>query len=282
MEGSDFMKKRIVTLAALFTAGVLSAVTPVLAAEGTDTNNQARATEEAEETIDPPLTEWISTEPSWKEIEGEKYLYLGYQTLEDGTFQYIFCPNTWCQEMLVEEGHRVFWFYSDENGKRLKNSWVFYNNQWYRLLEDGRMATGWAFVDNHWYYFNNNGDMVTGWKSVNKKWYYLNENGDMATGWKFVNGSWYYLNENGDMATGWIFVNGKWYFLNENGDMATGWILLDGTWYYLNENGDMATGWIFLDGDWYYLKDSGAMACRETLRIDGTRYSFNRSGVWYK
>ena len=53
-------------------------------------------------------------------------------------------------------------------------------------------------------------------------------------------------------------------------------------WYFLNENGDMATGWIFLDGDWYYLKDSGAMACRETLRIDGTRYSFNRSGVWYK
>ena len=272
------MKKRMITLAALFTAGVLTAVTPVLAAESTAVGNESNANEELDERY-PPGTEIFAEYPLWMELNGEKYLYLGFRVLEDYSEEGIYCPNAWAKDTL---NYRTYWFYSDENGKRMKNSWVFYNNQWYYLLEEGQMATGWAFVHNKWYYFNENGDMATGWKFVNDKWYYLNENGDMATGWKFVNGKWYFLNENGDMATGWIFVNGKWYYLNENGDMATGWIFVNGKWYYLNENGDMATGWIFLDGDWYYLKDSGAMACRETLRIDGTRYSFNRSGVWYK
>ena len=239
MGGSDFMKKRMITLAALFTAGVLFAVTPVLAAEGTDAGSNSTATGERLDDWEPPGTEIFAEYPLWMEINGEKYLYIGYRVLEDYSAEDILCPNTWAKDTL---NHRTYWFYSDENGKRLKNCWVFYNNQWFYLLEEGQMATGWAFVSNHWYYFN----------------------------------------ENGDMATGWIFVNGKWYYLNENGDMATGWQYLDGKWYYLNGNGDMATGWILLDGDWYYLKDSGAMACRETLRIDGTRYSFDRSGIWYQ
>lgn len=150
MEGSEFYEKRMFTLAALLTAGVLSAVTPVLTAEGTDTNNEINT--DRVDDWEPPGTVISAAFPYWVEINGDKYLYIGYRVLEDYSGQDIFGPNMWAKDTLE---NRTYWFYSDENGKCLKNSWVFYNDHWYYLLEDGRMATGWAFVHNNWYYIKN-------------------------------------------------------------------------------------------------------------------------------
>jgi len=209
--------------------------------------------------------------------------------------------GTWIQ---AKDGR---WWYQHTDGQYMTNGWERINGKWYRfdeegwmqtgwvqdklnfdpyywyyLGEDGAMVTGWLLDGNTWYYLNKDGKMATGWVLDRGTWYYLNANGDMATGWVLDKGEWYYLNANGDMATGWVLDKGEWYYLNANGDMATGWVLDRGTWYYLNTNGDMATGWILDNGTWYYLENNGAMACNETLTINGTSYSFSKSGAWYK
>lgn len=189
--------------------------------------------------------------------------------------------GTWIQ---AKDGR---WWYQHTDGQYMTNGWERINGKWYRFDKEGWMQTGWVqdrrnFDPCYWYYLGEDGAMVTGWFLDGDTWYYLNKDGKMATGWMLDRGTWYYLNANGDMATGWVLDKGEWYYLNANGDMATGWVLDRGTWYYLNTNGDMATGWILDKGTWYYLENNGAMACNETLTINGTSYSFSKSGAWYK
>ena len=150
----------------------------------------------------------------------------------------------------------------------------------YSFDASGWMKTGWQVEDGAWRYYAPSGAMATGWAAVGGSWYYLDpDTGAMATGWLKDGSIWYYLNGSGSMATGWVNLGGAWYYLNGNGTMATGWAAVGGHWYYLTESGQMAIGWV-KDGDsWYFCQASGAMATGRVV-IDGTAYTFDRSGRW--
>ena len=150
----------------------------------------------------------------------------------------------------------------------------------YSFDANGWMKTGWQVEDGAWRYYAPSGAMATGWAAVGGSWYYLDpDTGAMATGWLKDGSIWYYLNGSGSMATGWVNLGGAWYYLNGNGTMATGWAAVGGHWYYLTESGQMAIGWV-KDGDsWYFCQASGAMATGRVV-IDGTAYTFDRSGRW--
>ena len=150
----------------------------------------------------------------------------------------------------------------------------------YSFDASGWMKTGWQLEDGAWRYYAPSGAMATGWTTVGGTWYYLDpDTGAMATGWLKDGNIWYYLNGSGSMATGWVNLGGAWYYLNGNGTMATGWAAVGGSWYYLTESGQMAIGWV-KDGDsWYFCQASGAMATGRVV-IDGTAYTFDRSGRW--
>ena len=150
----------------------------------------------------------------------------------------------------------------------------------YSFDANGWMKTGWQVEDGAWRYYAPSGAMATGWAAVGGSWYYLDpDTGAMATGWLKDGNIWYYLNGSGSMATGWVNLGGAWYYLNGNGTMATGWAAVGGHWYYLTESGQMAIGWV-KDGDsWYFCQASGAMATGRVV-IDGTAYTFDRSGRW--
>ena len=150
----------------------------------------------------------------------------------------------------------------------------------YSFDASGWMKTGWQLEDGAWRYYAPSGAMATGWAAVGGSWYYLDpDTGAMATGWLKDGNIWYYLNGSGSMATGWVNLGGAWYYLNGNGTMATGWAAVGGSWYYLTESGQMAIGWV-KDGDsWYFCQASGAMATGRVV-IDGTAYTFDRSGRW--
>ena len=150
----------------------------------------------------------------------------------------------------------------------------------YSFDASGWMKTGWQVEDGAWRYYAPSGAMATGWAAVGGSWYYLDpDTGAMATGWLKDGNIWYYLNGSGSMATGWVNLGGAWYYLNGNGTMATGWAAVGGHWYYLTESGQMAIGWV-KDGDsWYFCQASGAMATGRVV-IDGTAYTFDRSGRW--
>jgi glucan-binding repeat-containing protein len=63
--------------------------------------------------------------------------------------------------------------------------------------------------------------MAINWLYLNDNWYYVGQDGAMKTGWQNINGEWYYLDSNGIMKTGWIKdLNGKYYYLQANGIMV--------------------------------------------------------------
>ena len=180
------------------------------------------------------------------------------------------------------------WIYNDENGKQLKNSWLFDKEAgvYCYLNENGIRKTGWIKDKDKWYLLDTKGAMLTGWQDTDGKRYLLDTSGAMRTGWyeeevaaqsnentssdtsattnttttttaKTVN--WYYLNNDGSMKTGWFDNDGKWYYLNTNGTMQKGWLIIANSKYYLNSDGTMATGTKTIDGKVYKFTVGGAL-----------------------
>lgn len=309
------MRKKMLAFVLAFAMGLLLLVNPVMACEGPNGEME-------ELPYDYPVYTEKGSDGEiymyWKHENGEVELcrnhwnsmYFGGHLMyadEEGKI----LRNCW-KYLMASDGSEEGWCYFDEEGLCQVNKWVNWNEswyhctgcmdtgwlvlnmQWYYLGDDGAMRTGWQYIGNDWYYFYPDGKMAIRWLEDNGKWYYFRpwnheefdgknaHDGRMQTGWIKDNGKWYYLNPDGAMVTGWLLDNGKWYYLNSNGSMATGWVLDAGKWYYLNKDGSMATGWVLDNGKWYYLKSDGSMACKETLRIDGKKYSFDQLGVWYK
>ena len=211
----------------------------------------------ANPTPDPETAQWVAS--------GDGRWWLRYA---DGTYP--------AGERVVRGGVT----YSFDASGWMKTGWQVEDGAWRYYAPSGAMASGWTAVGGTWYYLDpDTGAMATGWLKDGDTWYYLRSSGAMASGWVNLGGAWFYLNGNGSMATGWVNLGGAWYYLNGNGTMATGWAAVGGHWYYLTESGQMAIGWV-KDGDsWYFCQASGAMATGRVV-IDGTAYTFDRSGRW--
>ena len=95
------------------------------------------------------------------------------------------------------------WRYYSQDRQMVQANWLYVDNNWFYLGDDGYMKTGWLYIDNHWFYLNpvsdgTRGAMKTGWVYVNGCWYYLNPvsdgtRGAMKTGYQLIYASWYYL-----------------------------------------------------------------------------------------
>ena len=139
------------------------------------------------------------------------------------------------------------WTYQSTDGKeKIKDSWKFINNEWYRFDKDGKM-------------------IANSWFEENDKWYYLEASGSMSKNeWTIINGNWYYANASGRISQ------------NE-------WVLVDGNWYYANASGRIAANeWFMVGGKWYYAESDGRIAQGKTLRINNVYYTFDDNGIWIR
>ena len=173
------------------------------------------------------------------------------------------------------------WYFYDEDGFPVKNTWLRNGGRWYRFSSDGKMITGWASVGGKWYYLNpGSGEMKTGWVKTGGKWYYLTPgSGEMKTGWLSYGGNWYFLNPGtGAMQTGWKKIQGKDYYFTSEGVMACDeWI----QGYYLDQNGvwdgKAKVAWHKDSRGWWYGTGSRYLS-DGTFRIDGKTYTFDKDG----
>ena len=192
------------------------------------------------------------------------------------------------------------WKYNDENGKLLKNSWLYDKDAsvYCYLNSDGIRETGWFKDKDNWYLLNEKGAMLTGWQKTDGKWYLLDTNGAMRTGWykqeAAVEGnkndttpittssdptsSTNTTTTNADTTNADTTKTEGWYYLTGDGSMKTGWLLDGKKWYYLNTNGIMQKGWLISSNSKYYLNENGIMVTG-TQTIDGKEYKFTTSGV---
>lgn len=125
------------------------------------------------------------------------------------------------------------WQYQLSDGEFLVKDWLFYQNRWYYLDEDGYMVLGTKRVDGKYYYFRENGEMAVGWvyDEDTYKWYFMNDDGTRKTGWHEAGGVWYWFDSKGAMYNeGFRMVSGHKYYFFENGQMAAGKYI--GTYYY--------------------------------------------------
>lgn len=205
-------------------------------------------------TVNPPVSKYI--------LNNDNMLFKVYQN----SSALIYAKNNGISYELLDPDTPIVtgwqklngkWYYFDQNGEMLKNSWLN-DNGWYYLDGDGVMATGWIKVSNKWYYLNAHGLMLTGWQKINNVWYYLNTSGAMQTGWKQIGNYWYYFNSSGSMRTGWLKSGNYWYYLNSSGSMRTGWLKVSGKWYYLDSpSGRMRTANLTYKGKVYRFYSSG-------------------------
>lgn len=135
------------------------------------------------------------------------------------------------------------WFYRQEDGTVVKDTWIQTEGGVYWMRNDGVMATNqWVGYENAWYYVGADGNVL-------KNQLLTLNNSDL-----------YWLHEDGKMASDeWVQTQ-------------------DGKWYYFQSNGQaLKKGWKQIDGDWYYFLNSGVMAA-DALVPGG--YRVGADGKW--
>ena len=119
------------------------------------------------------------------------------------------------------------------------------------------------------------------WKSNSSGIWYEDTSGWYAVSeWVKIDGRWYYFNSKGyAYKNGWSQIGGTWYYFRSSGMMAENewiggyWLSKGGAWTY-QPVGDWKKnnyGWWYEDTAGWYPKD-------ETVKIDGTEYTFNQYG----
>ena len=191
----------------------------------------------------------------------------------DGSL-YIIADNGACTkvtqdgiyEVYVNYGYGIVRVYI-ENGAEVKNAWRKVDGCWYYFNDEGIMYEGDSFfVDDKLYVFDENGKLVSGgWHLIRNLNYYTDAAGVAYTGPQTIGGVQY------------LFSN--WGYLIKNSYYAAD----DGTFYFSDRNGVVVAsgtknGWYSADGRWYCV-NQGELLTNQVLKIDGTYYYFDYSGV---
>lgn len=157
--------------------------------------------------------------------------------------------------------------YEQEDGSRVRDTWMEYEGKWFHFDRDGYVQAGW-------------------YKDPQGRRFWLGPDGVMAADTvRLLDGKVYVIDENGYCTeqkdyTGWIQDGAGRWFRNKDGTWPkAGWLALDGEWYDFDENGYARTGWLEENGIRYYLDGQGRMLHDEEQIIDGITYRFDSSGA---
>lgn len=123
---------------------------------------------------------------------------------------------------------------STQSQGALSGSWYKSGGSWYfRTVTGQNMANTWLLWQDHYYRFDANGRMLTGfYTDTNGATYYLRDSGAMKVSWAVINGAWYYFNPAEGPYYGMMFKNQiaivgpKTYYFDHDGRMRTGWVIM--------------------------------------------------------
>ncbi len=178
-----------------------------------------------------------------KTIDGETYYF------KDGAK----AINTWYQDQ----------FYGPE-GTIVKSAYAAKGKTNVYLDEDGHLATGMFAVNNAYAYFTKGvKSTATKWFTYNKKNYYL-VSGNAATSFRKIGKYYYNFASNGVLKTGFATIKGKRYFFKTTGKAGV--------------KGRALTGLFKVKGAYYYAQKNGVLVTNKTLKLNGKKYTFNKTG----
>lgn len=311
---NQFMKKQIKWTAALSTAAIMTALTPMVSAP-----------------VMAQAAGWTEENGTWMFYDTDGYRLTDSWKKQDGEWYY-----------LDENGHLTFDsqvddYYIGTDGKRVSNQWVKIANDdewasddepefyWYYYGKDGKAITSkFRTIDDKSYYFDGSGHMVTGLTEIDGDTYYFGTDGVMKKGWVQLEDedydnedgtAWHYFDSNGKMIVNQLDkkISGN-YFTFVDGKMQTGWYKLpaetstDGEeaasattatpsnapaagYQFYDEDGKRASGWRTIEGipgvseegeiyNFYFKNGQPyfAQSGIEIFSIGSARYAFNTKG----
>ncbi|MGL5434348.1 MAG: N-acetylmuramoyl-L-alanine amidase family protein [Lachnospiraceae bacterium] len=231
------MNKHFKLMAVLSTAGVMTVVTPYIAASLPDSASVALAATNG----------WVEEDGEIRYLDSDGYYLTDSWKKKDGDWYYFDEKGYVSKYMAIDE------YYVGETGKRVYNQWVTVPNE-----DDWDVDS----PENYLMYYSKNGQaVISQWHSIDGKLYYFNEDGYMQTGKMELDGATYYLGEetNGAMQKGWIQLeddsdiyeeDNVWHFFDNDGKMVMNQVdrKIDNE-YYTFENGILQTGWYKLPID---------------------------------
>lgn len=178
-----------------------------------------------------------------KTIDGETYYF------KDGAK----AINTWYQDQ----------FYGPE-GTIVKSAYAAKGKINVYLDEDGHLATGMFAVNNAYAYFTKGvKSTATKWFTYNKKNYYL-VSGNAATSFRKIGKYYYNFASNGVLKTGFATIKEKRYYFKTTGKAGV--------------KGRALTGLFKVKGAYYYAQKNGVLVTNKTLKLNGKKYTFNKTG----
>ena len=165
------------------------------------------------------------------------------------------------------------WYYEDNYGDYVTDTWRSSGNGEYYLGDDGRMVTS-ALIDtgSALYYVDSSGRRVeNSWRQL------MDDDGELA---------WYYFQSSGKAKEeGYLTIEGTRYHFTDY-KLDTGWTEGDDGDYYFDAD-TYQPGWHYVEefGDndlepgWYYTKSNGEVVKGEERKINGYYYAFNDNGL---
>ena len=138
---------------------------------------------------------WVLDGSDWYYADGSGALAKGW--MYNGNWYYL-DPSTCKMAKGLQEIGGTKYFFNNDSGAMVSDSWVLDGSDWYFFDSSGAMARGWACVGGSWYWLDpETGVMQTGWLEVSGSKYYLGSNGAMLTGWQNIDNSRYYFDSSG-------------------------------------------------------------------------------------
>ena len=160
---------------------------------------------------------------------------------------------------VADNGH----FY-DQDGNLVdlgKKHYVFIDNHWFYIDEDGKILKGEQVIDGVKVYFNPYyGYQIKGDFNSDGQ-FYDKDTGELVTN-RYIQLTRY--ESNGSMAP---TLETHWYYLGSDGKVVTGPQVIDGVRVYINYRGHQAKGDFGYDG-YYYDKDTGALVKNSFVSLE--------------
>jgi len=260
---------------------------------------------------------WVETQMGWSYYDKQgdkitdKWISDIYYISTDG----FMLADSWVKTTSNEKGEEQFWYYLNEEGKRVENSWKTIAGKKYYFNSEGKMHSGW-YADTYYLGNPDDGALKTGWvKTIsaaeasrgiiandnNSSWYYFSNSGTIAK-WevprnanavtKVISGKTYAFDRNGKMLSGWILINTedsktqissyKYFGGANDGELKTGWINTEPPADIKRISGKNGTSWYYLSnkGVPKSSNNSDKYSKSDLTVINGKTYLFDEYGQY--
>ena len=224
------------------------------------------------------INSYVQVDKDWYYVGNDGKRLKGSQTINNVPVYFDPYDGKQAKGVFGNDGY----FYDKDSGAKIDlgtNRYVFINENWYYLNEEGKILKGDQTIDGVHVYFDYNG--VQAKDTVLDGYYYDKDTGARKElprdQFIKIGDDLYYLSSNG--RTGEINIDGKDYYIARYGRVLRGsFNVYKEPPYYDDETGEAVkkTGFVKSDGRWYYLEEDGKKA-KGLKEIDGKLYFFSNN-----